>query len=113
MRDQQRLIVDTRKFFKDRRGLESYLYFNWGESENEGMNQSYVAVKALLGNDAPKGIRWTIERARDANHQQTPFLALPSALHDYFTGGQKQAWTPTNRTERTTSVPAPVNQRRK
>jgi predicted alpha/beta superfamily hydrolase len=71
MRDEQRLIVDTRKFFRERVGLKSFLYCNWGEAENEGMNKSYNAMKVLLTNEAPKGLRWTIERARAANHQLT------------------------------------------
>src|SRR6185369_4449050 len=64
MRDKQRLIVDTRKFFKDNPEKKSFLYCNWGESENEGMNRSYDAMRVLLTSEAPKGLRWTIERAR-------------------------------------------------
>lgn len=84
MRDEQRLVADARTFFKSNPGLKSFLYFNWGEAENEGMNKSYQAMKTLLTQDAPKGLRWTIERARAADHQQTPLAALPSALREYF-----------------------------
>jgi len=89
MRDEQRLIADTRKFLMEHRDHKSFLYCNWGESEKEGMNKSYSAMKALLAKEAPAGLRWTIERARAANHQQTPLIALPSALHEYFAGAQK------------------------
>lgn len=40
MRDEQRLILDTRKFSRENAGLKSFLYCNWGEAENEGMNKS-------------------------------------------------------------------------
>ena len=97
MRDEQRLISDTRKFFRDQPGTKSFLYCNWGENENEGMTRSYDAMKALLTADAPQGLRWMIERARAADHQQTPIIALPSALYEYFAGAQTVSVTPKNR----------------
>lgn len=84
MRDEQRLVVDTRKFLAEYRNHQSFLYLNWGEQENETMNQSYSAMKRLLTEEAPKGLRWTIERSRAANHQQTPVIAFPSALYRFF-----------------------------
>ena len=87
MREDQRLIVDTRKFLKEQRSHKSFLYGNWGEAENEGMSQSYAAMKSLLTSDAPKGLRWTLHRARGADHQQTPVLALPAALFEFFRPG--------------------------
>jgi predicted alpha/beta superfamily hydrolase len=84
MRDERRLIADTRAFLRANADVNSYLYCNWGEAENEGMGKSYAAMKELLTSDAPKGLAWTIERARGADHQLTPVLALPSALYDYF-----------------------------
>lgn len=93
MRDEQRLVADTRKYFRGRPETKSFLYCNWGENENEGMNRSYAAMKALLTTEAPTGLRWVIERARAANHQQTPIIALPSALYEYF-GGAQQANLP-------------------
>ena len=103
MRDEQRLIADTRGFFKENPGTKSFLYCNWGESENEGMNKSYQAMKALLTSEAPKGLRWTIERARAADHQQTPIIALPSALQEYFADWSNRNSTQKNRTSRLTS----------
>jgi predicted alpha/beta superfamily hydrolase len=99
MRDEQRLIVDIRKFFReDRGGVKSFLYCNWGEAENEGMKKSYDAMKALLTGEAPRGLLWTIERARAADHQQTPIVALPSALYEYFAGRPKMSLIQNNRT---------------
>src|SRR5262245_34472946 len=95
MRDEQRLIVDLRKFFRETPGVTSFLYCNWGEAENEGMNNSYNAMKTVLTNEAPKGLRWTIERARAADHQLTPILALPQALSEYFAGRQRSLTTKT------------------
>jgi predicted alpha/beta superfamily hydrolase len=104
MRDEQRLIVDTRKFFDEHPDHRSFLYCNWGEQENEGMSQSYAAMKTLLTSKAPKGLRWTIERARAADHQQTPIIALPSALYEFFAGDRSNTRsTQRNRTERLTS----------
>ncbi len=84
MRDERRMLADTQAFLRKNRDHRSFLYCNWGEAENEGMNQSHAAMKALLTADAPPGLRWTIERAHAAEHQQTPLLALPSALYHYF-----------------------------
>jgi predicted alpha/beta superfamily hydrolase len=53
--------------------------------------------------DAPPGLRWTIERARGANHQQTQPMALPPALSDYFAGRQIGA---PNRLGRVSSGPS-------
>jgi predicted alpha/beta superfamily hydrolase len=104
MRDEQRLIVDTRKFLTEHPNHRSFLYCNWGEQENEGMSRSYAAMKALLTSKAPKGLRWTIERARAADHQQTPVIALPSALYECFAGDRSNPRSAgRNRTERLTS----------
>jgi hypothetical protein len=111
MRDEQRLIVDTRKFFREHPETKSFLYCNWGENENEGMNRSYQAMRLLLAGEAPKGLRWTIERARAADHQQTPIIALPSALYDYLAGGPKPSPIQNNRTARVSSV-SPLHEAR-
>jgi predicted alpha/beta superfamily hydrolase len=103
MRDEQRLIVDTGKFFKENSETKTFLYCNWGESENAGMDRSYKAMRALLANGAPKGLRWTIERARAADHQLTPIIALPSALYAYFAGRPKIGPIQNNRTGQATS----------
>lgn len=103
MRDEQRLIADTRKFFRDHPKTKSFLYCNWGENENDGMRRSYNAMNALLTGEAPTGLRWTIERARAADHQQTQVIALPSALYEYFAGSDRTAQAPPNRTARVTS----------
>lgn len=104
MRDEQRLINDTRAFLRANPKHASFLYCNWGESENEGMGRSYAAMKAILTKDAPKGLRWTIERARASDHQQTPLAALPSALRDLFF--VPDARRTVNRLERLTGGPA-------
>jgi predicted alpha/beta superfamily hydrolase len=104
MRDKQRLIVDTQKFFAEHPEHSSFLYCNWGENENEGMSRSYAAMKGLLTRKAPKGMRWTLERARAADHQQTPIIALPSALVEFFAGDRSSSRSAQrNRTERLTS----------
>jgi hypothetical protein len=105
MRDEQRLIADTRKFFRDHAQTRSFLYCNWGENENEGMSRSYDAMKALLTTEAPGGLRWILERARAADHQQTQVIALPSALYEYFGGTQKLSPTPKNRRAQVRSTP--------
>lgn len=107
MRDEQRLIVDTRKVFREHSKRKSFLYGNWGENENEGMDRSYEAIRTLLISDAPKGLRWTIERARAADHQQTPIIALPSALYDYFAGRPKVGPIQQNRRARVTNGSPP------
>jgi uncharacterized protein len=107
MRDEQRLVVDTRKFLSEHPGHRSFVYFNWGENENPGMNQSYLAMKQLLTEQAPNGLRWVIERARGANHQETPLMALPSALNELFASHHLAANSaPGNRTARAASKPA-------
>lgn len=103
MRDEQRLVVDARKFFRENAGVKSFLYCNWGEAENEGMSKSYSAMKTLLTSEAPPGLLWTIERARAADHQQTPIIALPSALYAYFEGREKMSLIQNNRTAQVTS----------
>jgi predicted alpha/beta superfamily hydrolase len=104
MRDEQRLIVDTQRFFREHPEHRSFLYCNWGEQENEGMSQSYAAMKTLLLSKAPRGLRWTIERARAADHQLTPLIALPSALYEFFASDGRNTKSPQrNRTERLTS----------
>jgi predicted alpha/beta superfamily hydrolase len=91
MRDEQRMLLDTRKFLHENAGLrEVFLYCNWGESENEGMTKSHNACKDLLSKDAPKKLRWAVERAPGADHQQTPLLALPRGLAAYFAGRKGQ-----------------------
>lgn len=84
LRDEQRMLVDTRAFLARHPEHRSFVYFNWGENENDGMNRSQDAMRDLLRATAPVGLRWTIERARGADHQQTPLLALPAALAGYF-----------------------------
>lgn len=84
LRDERRMISDTRAFLTAHPEHRSFVYFNWGENENEGMSRSCAAMRELLSDAAPKGLRWTIERARGADHQETPLRALPAALFDYF-----------------------------
>jgi predicted alpha/beta superfamily hydrolase len=100
MRDEQRMVTDTLKFLRDHPETNSFLYCNWGENENQGMTRSYHAMKTVLTTAAPTGLRWTIERARAADHQGTPMLALPAGLYDYFAVTK----TLSNRTARVTSV---------
>jgi predicted alpha/beta superfamily hydrolase len=83
-RDERRMIADTRKFLAENAGHRSQVYFNWGERENEGMQQSAASMHELLAAAAPKGLRWTIERAPGADHQTTPALAFPAALQWLF-----------------------------
>jgi len=91
MRDEQLMLHDTRKFFRDNPRLSpAFIYCNWGEAENEGMNKSHAAFKELLSKDAPKRLRWAVERAPGGDHQQTPILALPRALAAYFAGRKGQ-----------------------
>lgn len=63
---------------------ESFLYLSWGENENEGMKQSSAAMQKLLPEVAPARLRRHIERARGADHQTTPTVALPSALEKLY-----------------------------
>ena len=63
-------------------------------------------MKVLLTGEAPNGLRWTIERARAADHLQTPTVALPSALYEYFGGRPKMTPIQNNRTAQVTSRPA-------
>jgi hypothetical protein len=84
LRDERRMLVDTRAFLTAHPEHRSFTYFNWGESENEGMGHSHDALRELLQETAPQGLRWTIVRARGADHQQMPLTALPEALLDYF-----------------------------
>lgn len=84
LRDERRMLVDTRAFLTAHPEHRSFLYLNWGESENEGMSQSHDAIRALLREVAPPGLRWNASRARHADHQQTPLIALPEALLNYF-----------------------------
>jgi predicted alpha/beta superfamily hydrolase len=79
-RDERRLIADTRSFLAENPQLRSLVYFNWGERENEGMNQSAAAMRELLESGAPMGLRWVIERAPGADHQTTAAPAFASAL---------------------------------
>jgi predicted alpha/beta superfamily hydrolase len=103
MRDEQRLLSDAGAFFRKNPEHRSFLYCNWGGNENEGMNRSYAAMKMLLTSQAPPALRWTVERARAADHQQTPIIALPAALYEYFAGGPALNPLPKNRTERVSS----------
>jgi hypothetical protein len=100
----QQLTLHSALLEEDRRLLIRFLYSNWGEAENEGMNHSYNPFKALLIKEAPKGLRWTVERVRAGDHQQTQVIALPSALHDYFAGHTRTNTMPKNRTARATSL---------
>jgi predicted alpha/beta superfamily hydrolase len=84
LRDEQRMIADTRAFLTTHPEHRSFIYLNWGESENGGMGQSHDAMCELLRESAPKGLRWTIARASGADHQQTPLIALPEGLLNYF-----------------------------
>ena len=84
MRDEQRMIVDARRFLTTHPGHRSFVYFNWGERENEGMNQSCSAMRQLLAEVAPAGLRWVVERAPNADHQETPLLAIEPALRAFF-----------------------------
>lgn len=84
MRDEQRMIVDTRRFLTAHAGHRSFVYFNWGERENEGMSQSCSAMRQVLAEVAPAGLRWVVERAPGADHQQTPLLAIEPALRALF-----------------------------
>jgi predicted alpha/beta superfamily hydrolase len=88
MRDEQRLVVETRKFLAEHPDHRSFLYLNWGERENETMEQSCRAMSELLKSGAPTGLRWAIERAHAADHQQTHGLALPSALFTLYSGSR-------------------------
>lgn len=103
MRDEQRMITDARKFLKENVDHRSYLYCNWGEAENQNMARSYEGIRGLLTKEAPRRLRWTIERARAADHQQTPIIALPSALQDYFSDQARTGSMPPNRIDRVTS----------
>jgi uncharacterized protein len=84
MRDEQRLMVDTRAFLIGNPQHRSFIYFNWGTAENEGMAQSHQLMSQLLRERAPRDLSWIIERARGANHQETPLMALPAALQEFF-----------------------------
>jgi predicted alpha/beta superfamily hydrolase len=84
MRDEQRMIADARRFFTTHPEHRSFVYFNWGERENEGMNESCSAMQQLLAEAAPMGLRWFVERAPSADHQQTPLLAIEPALRALF-----------------------------
>jgi len=53
------------------------------------LNKLYNAMKVLLTCEAPNGLRWIIERARAADHWQTPVVALPSALYEYSASSEK------------------------
>jgi predicted alpha/beta superfamily hydrolase len=84
LRDERRLLADTNAFFAAHSDHRSFIYFNWGESENEGMAQSHQAMSQILRERAPKNLRWVVERARGANHQETPLMAIPAALSELF-----------------------------
>ncbi|HUR56570.1 MAG TPA: alpha/beta hydrolase-fold protein [Opitutaceae bacterium] len=84
MRDEQRLIADTRAFLAATPQHRSFIYFNWGTAENEGMGRSHDAMLALVREQAPGGLRWLIERAPGADHQETPLAAIPGALQGFF-----------------------------
>jgi predicted alpha/beta superfamily hydrolase len=90
-RDEQRMIADTRAFLAAAPNHRSFVYFNWGEKENEGMQRSRVAMEALLRERAPAGLRWTIEQAPGADHQATPLAAIPRALEAAFAPGRDPA----------------------
>ena len=102
LRDERRLLTDARTFLAAHPGHRSFIYFNWGEAENDGMAQSYAAMRELLQHVAPKGLRWVVERARGANHQDTPLRAVPAALYESFQDWRaaENSVSPTNRTAR-------------
>ena len=83
-RDGGRLLEDARAFLQKTASLRSFVYFNWGGAENEGMQKSSDRMVALLQERSPKGLRWVAERAAGADHQATPLLALPAAFTEYF-----------------------------
>lgn len=94
LRDEQRLITDLRQSLAAQAGLQSFVYFNWGESENAGMSHSCTLVQQLLTEKAPTKLRWVIERSRGADHQTTPLLAIPSALQEFFAAPDKRLPNP-------------------
>jgi predicted alpha/beta superfamily hydrolase len=90
-RDEQRMIADTKAFLATAPNHRSFVYFNWGEKEIEGMQRSRVAMEALLRERAPAGLKWLIESAPGADHQATPLAAIPRALEAAFTPGRDPA----------------------
>jgi hypothetical protein len=98
-RDGARLLHDTREFLRTRPSLRTFLYFNWGGAENEGMARSYREVVELLGQRAPAGLHWIAERAAGADHQTTQELALPAAFSEYFARRDRRGVTAPTRTE--------------
>ena len=85
-RDGARLLDEAQAFLQARSSLSTFLYFNWGGAENEGMQRSCDRMTALLEKRSPPGLRWIVERAAGADHQDTPILALPAAFTEYFAG---------------------------
>lgn len=92
-RDGGRPLVEARQFLQGRTALRTFLYFNWGGAENQGMQRSYDGMVALLKSESPDGLRWIVERAAGADHQATPTLALPAALTEYFATQKAQGVT--------------------
>jgi uncharacterized protein len=84
LRDERRMIMDARRFLTAHPLHRSFVYFNWGERENEGMNESCSAMRQVLAESAPSGLRWAVERAPGADHQQTLLLAIEPALRALF-----------------------------
>ena len=83
-RDGARLLDEARAFLHARSSLRTFVYFNWGGAENEGMQRSSDRMVALLEERAPPGLRWVAERAPGADHQAMATVALPDALSKYF-----------------------------
>jgi predicted alpha/beta superfamily hydrolase len=83
-RDRARLLDELRAFLQKTPSLPTFLYFNWGGAENEGMQRSSDRMVALLRERSPTGLRWVAERAAGADHQEMATLALPAALTEYF-----------------------------
>lgn len=91
MLEDQRLIADMRTFLRKNRGLKTFLYCSWGTDEDQNMKKSHDAMQAMFAKDAPKGVRWFMDTARDADHLQTQSRALPVALFEYFGAITKRA----------------------
>ena len=83
-RDGARLFDEVRAVLGARSSLRTFLYFNWGGAENEGMQRSSDRMVALLEERSPPGLRWVAERAAGADHQAMATAALPAALTTYF-----------------------------
>lgn len=109
-RDGGRLLRETEAFLRSSPALRTFVYFNWGGAENEGMARSYREMIALLEERAPAGLQWIAERAAGADHQQTQALALPAAFYEYFAARDRRGVVAPTRTG--TRRPAPRDRSR-